>query len=460
MNLKEQLDQAKSLVDSGRVDESFEILEEVLTENPNNGIALALGAYISEKANRFPMGYLFAKRATEVSPERAVGWELLGKLCDILGLFDESERAYRKAIQLSMTSETKGGNYANLAALYINSGRFKDAKAPCEAALKLTPNTHKARGNYGLCLLGLKDWSGWDYYSALWGTIHRPKKKWINEPDWNGEAGKKVIVYTEQGLGDEICFSSMVNDISKDCEVVLECDLRLANLFERSFPGVKVYGTRWKKHVFWDEEDRRPDFSISLGELGRFYRKEDKDFPKEPYLKADPNRKMMWRALFDSKKKPVIGIAWTGGTVRTNSKYRKLTLENLKPIFSAVDAHFVSLEYKNAFEEVEQAKKIGIDIEQYPFGTLTPDYDDTAALVDECDLIICMQTAVAHLAGGLGKDCFVMVPKTSGWRYGEEGDKTIWYPSLTLFREEKGWGNTINKVAKAVNDRFQIRRAA
>ena len=270
----------------------------------------------------------------------------------------------------------------------------------------------------------------------------------------------KVIVYSEQGLGDEICFSSMIPDVSKDCDVVFECDLRLANLFERSFPNVKVYGTRYQKHVLWDERDRLVDASIASGELGRFYRRKDEDFPKKPFLKACPYRKKMWRALFDSKKKPVIGIAWKGGTPRTNSKFRELTLEQLDPILKAVDAHWVSLEYKNAFDEVSEAKKRGIDIEQYPFATLTPDYDDTAALVDECDLVICMQTAVAHLAGGLGKDCWVLVPKTTGWRYGEEGDSCIWYPSLKLIRENQGWEKPMNKIIKMLNDRYPIRRAA
>jgi hypothetical protein len=293
----------------------------------------------------------------------------------------------------------------------------------------------------------------------LWGTPKRPKKRWKAEPDWDGTKGQKIIVYSEQGLGDEICFSSMIPDVSIDCDVVFECDLRLSNLFERSFPKVKVYGTRYHKKP-WDSGDALVEASISSGELGRFYRRSDDSFSKEPFLKACPYRKTMWRALFDAKKKPVIGIAWTGGTQRTNAKFRELSLEALDPILKSVDAHWVSLEYRNSFNEVSAAKERGIDIEQYPFATLTPDYDDTAALVDECDLVICMQTAVAHLAAGLGKDVWTLVPKTTGWRYGEEGDSCIWYPTMKLVRENDGWGGAINQVVKMLNDRYTVRRAA
>lgn len=450
----EALETAKRLMDEKELDEAYKIVEEVLLDDPNHGLALYMAAHIMEMAGKVAVAYTFARRSADVSPEKPMTWEMVGKTAEVLSRFDEAEKAYRKAIQLSATDNGRAGNYSNLGALYINSGRFKEAQRPCEEALKLTPLSRKARGNYGLSLLGQRKWAGWDFFSALWGTEYRPRNRYCNEPDWEGESGQKIVVYGEQGLGDEICFASMIPDVAKDCTVILDCDIKLSNLFERSFPNVKVYGTRRDKGLLWDEKDREGiEASISIGELGRFYRVKNSQFTGAPYLVADPVRKTMWRALFDSKKKPVIGIAWTGGTLKTNGKSRKLKLSSLLPILKAIDAHWVSLEYKDAFREVQEMKALGVDIEQYGFATLTPDYDDTAALVDSCDFVICMQTAVAHLAGALGKECWVMVPKCSGWRYGEEGDTTPWYSSLKLIRQKDfgSWVGPINKIVKMLH---------
>lgn len=450
----ESLNEARACLDNGEIDEAYRLVDEVLLDNPDNGLALYMAATIMERAGKISVAYAFARRSADVAGDKPMPWEMIGKTAEVLSRFDEAERAYRKAIQLSNTPEGKGGNYSNLGALYVNSGRFKEAQRICEEALKLTPLSRKARTNYGISLLGQRKWAGWDFYTASWGLEYRPRKRYANEPDWDGEAGKKIVVYAEQGLGDEICFASMIPDVAKDCQIILECDMPLANLFERSFPNVRVYGTRRQKHILWDEKDREGiDASISMGELGRFYRVKNAQFTGAPYLVADPARKTMWRALFDSKKKPVIGIAWTGGTLKTNGKSRKLALQTLLPVLKAIDAHWVSLEYKNAFLEVQGMKTMGVDIEQYAFATLTPDYDDTAALVDSCDLVICMQTAVAHLAGALGKECWVMVPKCSGWRYGEEGDTTPWYSSLKLIRQKEfgSWTGPINKIVKMLH---------
>ncbi len=304
--------------------------------------------------------------------------------------------------------------------------------------MALDPNDSSPRHNLGLSLLAQRRWAeAWPHYSASVGTQVRLNVKYLNppEPTWDGTPDKTVVIYGEQGLGDEINAASMLPDAIRDCRrVIVDCDPRLANLFRRSFPAATVHGTRQAKQLTWPEADRRIDASISAFEIGRFYRNADTDFPGTAYLTPCPERTAMWRALFSAKAKPVIGIAWTGGTFQNAGQYRSMPLKDWAPLFGAIDAHWVSLQYKGAAEEIR-----GTPVAEYPWATLTKDYDDTAALVAACDLVICVQTSVGHLAGALGVPAWVMVPKQTQWRYGEEWTDTPWYRSVKLYRAHTGW---------------------
>jgi hypothetical protein len=134
------------------------------------------------------------------------------------------------------------------------------------------------------------------------------------------------------------------------------------------------------------------------------------------------------------------------------------------PILRSIDAHWVSLQYEDAAGQIETFRNEHpeIDLVQYPFATLTKDYDDTAALVAELDMVVCMQTAVAHLAGGLGVECHVLLPKTSQWRYGEEGDTIPWYQSLRVIRQRElgKWEPAIGEAVGMLRRRYPKREAA
>jgi hypothetical protein len=125
-----------------------------------------------------------------------------------------------------------------------------------------------------------------------------------------------------------------------------------------------------------------------------------------------------------------------------------MPLSEWQPIFAAVDANWVSLQYKDASKEIE-----GTHVHQYPWATLSKDYDDTAALVASCDLVLAMQTSVNHLAGGLGVPNWIILPKTSQWRYGEKYDDLLWYKNTRLFRQGSSW--PIQTIANELKARFK-----
>jgi hypothetical protein len=261
------------------------------------------------------------------------------------------------------------------------------------------------------------------------------------------------VVYGEQGLGDEICAASLLPDVIRDsAKVIIDCDHRVAPLFRRSFPKATVYGTRWAKKeegLRWEAADREFDASISAFEVAKYYRNADADFPGTQYLTACPERTGMWGHLFFQKRKPVIGIAWSGGTWTNGSFHRNLPLSEWAPIFKAVDAHWVSLQYKDAAKEIQ-----GSPVVQYSWGTLTKDYDDTAALVASCDLVLGIQTSVHHLAGALGIPSWNLIPKISQWRYGESFDSLPWYRSMRLIRQDANGKWPIQQIVNDLKSHF------
>jgi tetratricopeptide (TPR) repeat protein len=440
------------LAEYSKPETAWKACHAMLTENPNDARALVAAAVIMCKLGALPQAYHFARSATELSPNEPLAWINYGHAAAELWLVKEAESYYQKALLLSTREDTKLASLLNLGALYVDNGLFDRGEAVTKEILKCDPTHTKALSNLGLCKLARHDWSGWEGYRLLIGSPLRVRVKYKEEPEWDGTPGKNVVIYAEQGIGDEVSFASMIPDAAKVCrKLIFDCDGRLEGLFRRSFPNVTVYGTRIKE-TKWAKQDRAIDASLPVGQLGEYFRTTSSAFTGTPYLKPCPVRLRQWNSIL---RRPTIGIAWTGGISRTNARNRRVSLEDLLPVLS-LDADFVSLQYKDASDEIAafHVKHPEISLKQYPWATLTNDYDDTAALVASLDYVCCIQTAVAHLAGGLGVPATVLVPKATTWRYGLEGNTIPWYRSLRVIRQHKDteWHDEIKRAAEHIGD--------
>ena len=453
MNRDQHLEAARELAKAGDVDNAYRVANKYLEENPNDVPFLTVMTYIMMSSEKKALAYHLAKRCTDLAPRDPSVWVNMGMAAQDLWLSKEAERAYKKGLKVCGDYEEQEVMLSvNLCALYLDTGQFDLAEPLAQRSLSKDPEHRKSLANLGFCQLAQRKWEeGWKNYHLCLGHDWRPMTTYADEPEWDGKKTGKVALYAEQGLGDVLSFASMVPDAQKKAKIILEVNPSLEGLLQRSFPDAKVYGTRMQKRLNWDKEDQKLDASISMGQIGEFFRLKDEDFPGTPYLVPDPDRSFMWKALFKKKKKPCIGIAWNGGIPKTASKYRQLTLEQLRPILESVDAHWVSLQYKPAGKEIAEFKKKHphIDIVEYPNGVLTGDYDDTAALVSALDRCIVMQTAITHLCGGLGVPCWTFIPTTSQWRYGQDGEDYIWAKSVRLIRQkvQRVWGDIIEKTA-------------
>jgi tetratricopeptide (TPR) repeat protein len=435
------------------------IAELYLREHPDDAQALSILSACYKQGDRAAVAYILGRRASELRPDRPETWVCHGFSAQALWRMDEALSCYRKALQRAQSDKQRALYNNNIASVHLDLGQFATAEKYVEESLRLEPGEMNASHNKGLCLLARRKWDeAWNWYSASIGSNQRTEFRYMKgspggqEPRWDGKPFNGTLaVYGEQGLGDEVCAASAIPDIaaaqqSVGGRVIIDCDKRLEGLFKRSFPQATVHGSRWEKALNWPQEDRNIGASIACFEVLKHFRKKPEDFPGTPYLVPCPDRVKQWKALFSGK--PTIGIAWSGGTWKNAGSFRQLPLEQWRPILEAVDANWVSLQYKDASKEIE-----GSPVKQYGWGTLTKDYDDTAALVASCDLVIAMQTSVNHLAGGLGVENWIILPRTSQWRYGETESDLPWYRSTKLYRQQ---GETwpIAQIVKDLKAKF------
>jgi hypothetical protein len=339
--------------------------------------------------------------------------------------------------------------------MLVDHGMYSKAEKWARKAIVFNPDSPKGKANLGFCQLAKRDWKeGWKNYRYAIGENGRYYAQYNGEPLWTGEKGT-IVVYGEQGLGDEISFSQMLPDMKKWCdendsELIVDVNHRLCDLLRRSYPDIEIYGSRSQNYCDFDAT--RTEYSISMGQLGEFFRNDDKDFNRGKFLTPDPDRVEMWRHHFSKFDKPVIGVGWQGGTWKTAAKMRQLSLEQMLPILKSVDAHWVSLQYKPSGKQIEEFRKEHpeVDIVEYKHATLSGDYDDTVAMMAAMDMIVTMQTTTVHVAGGLGLPAWVFIPTSSQWRYGEEGESYPWSDSIRLIRQKTDgyWDDIMETTGK------------
>jgi len=403
----------------------------LLDDNKNDAFALSLMGQIYAEAERFGAAFNAYKRVSDIRPDKPEGWNNLGMACEGLKHHSEAMGYFRKAYSL----EKKAAYASNIGNCYLSTQNYDQARQWARKALEIDPKQRGAQTVLAHSSLALGDWAtGWDNYEASLGGKFRKETQYSEEGRWDGTKGQSIVVYGEQGLGDEIMYSSMVPDVAKDCEVILECDKRLAGLFTRSFPQVTVYGTRRQDVCPWIA-NHRIDARVPIAGLGKYYRRSKEAFPGTPYLVADPERVTQWKAIL---KRPTIGLCWSGGSRHNNPQARNIGLETLRPLIESLpNVDFVSLQYKDPSDEI---KRSGLPVKHWKRATEGDDYDETAGLVSALDMVVGVHTSVHHLAGGLGVPGRILVPDVTMWNYNSDFP---WYGSAKLVRQNGDWKKAI-----------------
>ncbi len=344
---------------------------------------------------------------------------------------------------------------ANLGLALQEQGCFAEALAHYERLLTRDPAVIEYRWNRGLAHLLQGDFArGWVDYELRHVRGGRDVRRDFGFSEWDGKlpAQPRLLVYGEQGVGDEIMFAACLPDLAgRVGGVVLECDARLATLFKRSFPQVSVHGAARDDGRDWLRQYPALERQIAIGSLPRLLRGRREDFPSHAgYLIPDATRAAAWRQRFDSAGTPVVGLAWRGGTRKTRAGLRSLELSDCLPLAGAHRGRFVCLQRGDCSAEIAAARAAGLDLQWWP--QALEDLDEMAALIAALDAVVSVDNTSVHLAGALGVPALVMLAYMPDWRYGFAGASMPWYPSLRLFRQSdrRDWATVVAAVAAAL----------
>ncbi|NKB77798.1 MAG: hypothetical protein GKR96_12375 [Gammaproteobacteria bacterium] len=317
---------------------------------------------------------------------------------------------------------------------------------------------------YSHLLLALGDWQkGWLAYDYRFAAGHRTNVVCHHYPYplWQGEnlEGKTLLVHGEQGLGDEIMFGQILFDIEKEAgQIVWGCRPSLVRLFANSHQAIDVVPHRVIVAPA-DVSGKEIHYHVPICSLGRWRRTESADFEvSRGLLRADSEQVVEFdRALVTSMngvKKYRVGIMWGANpalgvrSARQRSVQKSIPIDYLRPLVQYCDQiQFVSLQNKEAAMEAASLPQLDMI-----------DFADTAALVENMDLIISVDTSVAHLAGAMGKPVWVLLMHQADWRWMREGEKSVWYKSAKLLRQPRqgDWGSVISDLCSALDEWLRI----
>jgi tetratricopeptide (TPR) repeat protein len=322
-------------------------------------------------------------------------------------------------------------------------GRDAEAEASFRQVLALAPDHADARTDLGLIELRRSDYAqGWRNYEWRWLTPGFPQRiAPEDQPQWRGETpvgGRRIGLRAEQGLGDTLQFCRYVPSLAAaGAEVILAVQPGLVKLLAAQFPGVTVVEDGAAKLA---ADCYCPLMSLPLA-LGAG--------PEmaQPYLVADPGRRAAWRARLGSPGGLRVGLVWAGNPAHRNDRNRSIALADFAGVSAVPTLRCYSLQKQVG--AADQAILATAPIT--PLGDDLTDFAETAALVSELDLVISVDTAVAHLAGALGRPVWILLPDIADWRWGTERTDTAWYPTARLFRQNGGgWAPVLQEVAAAL----------
>ncbi|WP_285609234.1 tetratricopeptide repeat protein [Geothrix edaphica] len=380
-------------------------------------------------------------QALEVRPGHLNTLNSLGNILRTGLRFDEAIEAFRRALALNPRFPQA---HLNLGITYWQAGRLEDSFRCSEAALKLDPSFAEAHYNHALHLLQRGDFAqGWQEFGWRWRAPGVAPRHGFTQPRWKGEdfRGRTLLVHAEQGLGDTLQFIRFVPQVAgRGGTVRVACPRELVALLGPALPGIQVL----------DEGAALPPFDLQcpLMDLPGVLRTTGETLPTTtPYLFAQEDAVTSWRGRFAGAGLKV-GLVWRGGFRYALDAMRSLSLETLAPLAEVEGVRFVSLQKELLPAEAETPLLARCDAA----GPDLPDFAATAAAVAALDLVISVDTAVAHLAGALGRPTWLLLPHPSDWRWGLEASSTVWYPSLRLFRQDQAgdWTGVVHRVTRDI----------
>lgn len=347
--------------------------------------------------------------------------------------------------------------YSNKAGCLVQIGSYQDAIKACKQAIAINPDFATAHWNLAFCYLLLGDFeNGWKEHEWRWASSDLPiyqERRSFDKPLWLGQASlvnKTILVYAEQGLGDTVQFSRFATQVKQlGANVILEVQKQLVSLLS-NVTGIDQIITKGEAMPAFDFQCPLMSLPLAL----KVYSRDAIAHSATPYLRSSKEALLKWEGKLGKKTKPRIGIVWSGNPEHHNDWNRSIPLHEFLRLSSS------------SYELVSIQKNISLAdqalLMNYPeilrFENELQDFSDTAALCELLDLVITVDTSVAHIAGGLGKATWILLPKNPDWRWLLDRADTDWYPSARLYRQNAlfNWASVIDQVKSNLNTKLPI----
>ncbi len=393
----------------------------------------------------------FYERCIELDPKFVDAFSNKAQLLTKLNRFVEAERASCEALELSPDNSEA---LKTLALSLASQGRYDEAIPTYRRSIELEPDDAETRFNYANSLLVTENFSaGWIEYDHGLRPGCRGELGLPDIPVWTGEPlhDRRIYVYGEQGIGEQIMYATMMGDLIEDgASILYGCDKRLVPIFARSM-GSDTFTT------FIDAPDLAfttddIDYRIAVGSLGRFYRRSVEDFkPGKSFLRPDPELVERYKATYDTLGEGVkIGISWKTASPH-QSVARNFPFALWKPIFEIPGCTFVSLQYGDVEEDCARVKnELGVDIFVDPDVSALDSLEQGMAQTCAVDMVVSISNATVDLAASCGVNTWMMLGKAPHWHWFHNRDDSLWYETVRVFRQKQlgNWEDVIEAVAE------------
>ncbi len=443
-----------TLFDLGHVEEAEHSFRQALACDPQSTPArFHLGVALHQRA-RFEEAIACFQHVIVKEPRHVNTHALMGLGFLLLGRLTEAKTSLETAAALN---PDLANVHDGLGIVAEDEGRFDDAIAHFQHALSINPDFTPAQFNRAVALLRRGDLArGLPAFESRWRLprdASAAKMRDFSYPLWTGEhlKGKTLLIWGEQGIGDEIRDAGVVDDLlQRGDRIILECDPRLVSLYARSLPLACIVARQDPPAA--EIAAANVTWQCPAETLARHVRPTLESFPQRPkYLLADAVHGASYRAQLSAyKSKRVVGISWSSQNAQF-TRGKTIDLAAWAPLLKVPDCIFVDLQYGDTQTERTAAiNNLGVDLVHLPDLDLTANIDGLAALMTACDLVITVSNSTAHLAGALGVPTWVLLPfgHFQPWYWFSERTDSPWYPSVQLYRQATfgDWGNVLARV--------------
>jgi tetratricopeptide (TPR) repeat protein len=429
-----------TLLDLDRIDDALSSFDRALTRDPGHLGAMVSRGNAFRKDKRYAEALVSYDEVLAIKPDQTDVLNNRGVALAEIDRIDEALACYEKVLRVEPNGVAAHVNRGNA---FLKSVRMEEALASYGRALALEPDNVDANFNAALTRLCMGDYhDGWKQYEYRWKRKDLAAQRGdFSQPAWDGQqdlTGKTVLLHAEQGLGDTLQFVRYAPLVAaRGAKVLLAVQPPLKMLM-CSVPGVSA--------IFADG-DVLPDFDLHCALLSlplAFGTKLETIPATIPYVCPYPERIDAWRPRLPQHGRRRIGLCWAGNPVHSNDRNRSMQLEYLRRVLSVPGLDFVSVQKAVSDADAAILREHGVA----QLGQEFADFSDTAAVIAMLDLIIAVDTSVAHLAGAMGKAVALLIPYSPDWRWLRDRTDSPWYPSMRIFRQKVigDWSDPVERV--------------